>query len=192
MANRRTIYRNHIPGFKFNHSRFQHSLFNLSETFKLISLSTPTLCTSAQLFEGTYKGRIKPVLATELSNFKTLVTYFIKRLTARGYSINNLMPLLLQAAMTLDSTVSTTTKPKHEDSTLFIHWRHHPKGLQRHDIRSIYNTTLQPHLDFANTTIAISRTKNLKDILSRTALSMPDGYSIQQKIEDRKKENGTI
>jgi hypothetical protein len=67
MANRRTIFNNNIFRLKRNHPRLLHNLFNLSEAFELIPLSTPTLSPSAQLPKGTHKGRIKQVLVAEFS-----------------------------------------------------------------------------------------------------------------------------
>jgi hypothetical protein len=64
-----------------------------------------------------------------------------------------------------------------------MHWQHHPKGLQRYDIRNLFNEILQPHLSFSHATVAISRPKNLKDTLTRAALSLPEGSSVQNKID---------
>jgi hypothetical protein len=63
------------------------------------------------------------------------------------------------------------------------YWRHDPKGLQRYDIHNLYNETLQPHLSFSHATVVISRPINLKDILTRAALLLPDGSSNQNKID---------
>jgi len=135
--------------------------------------------------KGLIKGELNRYwLQSSPENFQNLVANFIKRLTARGHSVEHLTPLLLQAATTLDTTVNTKARQNDEDTTFFIHWRHHPKGLQRYDNRALYNTILQPHLDFTNTTLAIPRPKNLKDILTRAALSTTDGFSIQDKIKD--------
>jgi hypothetical protein len=74
-------------------------------------------------------------------------------------------------ATSLDTAAIHRQKIEDEDETLFIHWTYHPKGLQRNDIRRIFNETFQPHLKYKKVTIAISRPKNLKDILTRAALT---------------------
>jgi hypothetical protein len=59
--------------------------------------------------------------------------------------------------------------PNANQNTLYIHWQHHPVGLQQTNIRRIYETTLQLYLPYEKMQIAISRPKNLRDILTRTA-----------------------
>ena len=47
-------------------------------------------------------------------------------------------------------------------------------GLTRQDIQRLYDKTLEPTLDYDNMQIAISRPKNLKDILTHSALAVTD------------------
>jgi len=94
---------------------------------------------------------------------------FIENLTARGHSLNNLKPILLNAAANLDNTCQRETHNQNQD-TLYIHWEYHPLGIQRKDIREIYGKTLEPYLDYNKMTVAIARPKNLKDVLTKTAL----------------------
>jgi hypothetical protein len=102
-------------------------------------------------------------------DFEKMMTKFIENLIARGNSLNNLKPILLNAAATLDNTCQRETH-NHNENTLYIHWEYHPLGIQRKDIREIYGKTLEPYLDYDKMTVAIARPKNLRDVLTKTAL----------------------
>jgi hypothetical protein len=118
------------------------------------------------------------------NEFQVILTKFINRLLNRGYSINNITPLLSEAAKTLDNrrTTDRTTLP--ESNTLYLHWTHHPHGLQQKDIRRIFEDTLKPALTgYDKMQIAISRPRNLRDILTRAALQLPDNTSVNEYIE---------
>jgi hypothetical protein len=104
-------------------------------------------------------------------DFQTLLTKFIERLHARGHTITDLAPVLLQAAASLTHQKMNKKENDNEDSTLYIHWKYHPKGLQWLNIRQLFNTTLQPYIPFDKMTIAVSHPKNLRDTLTRAALT---------------------
>jgi hypothetical protein len=55
--------------------------------------------------------------------------------------------------------------------TLYIPWQYHLTDTKKNTIREAYNTTLKDHDNFSQMRIAMSRPKNLKDILCRTNLS---------------------
>jgi hypothetical protein len=116
-------------------------------------------------------------------NFQELVTKFIERLNARGHSLTDLQPILLQAATTLGNNYCPNPNTKTDlNKTLFIHWTHHPNGIQRSDLRRIYKQTLQPHDIHEEMIVAISRPKNLRDVLTRSTLSLPENTTIQNLI----------
>jgi len=56
---------------------------------------------------------------------------------------------------------------------LYIHWLHHPNGLLRSDIRQSYDKILKPFLPFDKMQIAVSRPRNLRDILVKAKLTPP-------------------
>jgi len=66
--------------------------------------------------------------------------------------------------------------------TLFIHWTFHPNGLQRRDIRDIYNATLKQDLEYDKMTVAIARPRNLWELLSSTPLITPPDINVQDTI----------
>jgi hypothetical protein len=119
------------------------------------------------------------------SNFQAILLKFIQRLIDRGHTIEQLTPLLMQALANLDSRawqpshLSTNTQ-----NTLYINWQHHPGGLQRADIRRIYETTLQPHLSYKRMQIAISRPRNLRDVLAKTTILNAENLNIPGIIQD--------
>jgi hypothetical protein len=118
-------------------------------------------------------------------DFKDLATKFIERLHARGHSLSNLHHILLQAASSLNKTRVITPPKKNNDSdnTLFLHWIHHPKDLQRQDIQHMYESILQPHTPHKRMVVAISRPRNLRDVLTKAVLKLPDGLNLQELIQ---------
>jgi hypothetical protein len=163
----------------------QNSSIEFSTYQKPLNLYLYLPPTSAHPF-SCLKGLIKGELnhywrQNSVENFQELVTHFIKRLHQRGHSIETLSPIFAQSAKTLDLPVTVNDKNKN-DNMLFIHWKHHPNGLQRSDIRQIYKQTLQPTDIHDNMVVVISRPKNLRDILTKTKLSLPDNSTIQDFI----------
>jgi hypothetical protein len=53
-------------------------------------------------------------------------------------------------------------------------------------LRQLFNDTLRPVNPFHNMTVAISRPKNLRDILTKAALHLPMDLSLQPIINDLK------
>ncbi len=77
------------------------------------------------------------------TDFQNITTNFIQRLVERGHTIEDITPLLLQAAFQLNPTTTIKSSQNNsEEDTLYIHWEHHPHGIQRRDLRQIYNKTL--------------------------------------------------
>lgn len=93
--------------------------------------------------------------------------------------------MLLQAADNLELKQHNKTNTD-GNKTLFIHWTYHPNGLQTKDIREIYNKALQPHINYEKMVIALSRPKNLRDILTRAKLSLPLDFNMQNTIKELK------
>jgi len=138
-------------------------------------------------FKGLIHGELKRYwLQNSPSEFTKLVAKFIERLLLRGHTIKNLMPILIQAANKIDSDkISYNGNTKNaNNSSLFIHWEYQPNGIQGRHIRAIYNDTLAQYIDYDKMTLAVSRPKNLRDILTRAALTLPDNTSVQEIISN--------
>jgi arsenate reductase-like glutaredoxin family protein len=133
-------------------------------------------------FKGLIKGELNRFWRQNSPyNFQELTTKFLERLHARGHSLEKLRPLFTEAASTLDNPQNLRANTA-SDNTLFVHWTHHPKGIQRNNIRQIYNLTLQPHDIHDNMIVAMSRPKNLRDSLTRAKLSLPNDTTVQSFI----------
>jgi hypothetical protein len=110
-----------------------------------------------------------------------ITTLFIQCLINRGHTIQNLIPILLTAASTIDNHLSTSKLDKTTDSddTIYIHWEHHPTDISKNTARRVYNNNLKNIDNFSN--IRISTTscpKNLRDILCKTELKSTEGNNI--------------
>jgi len=116
--------------------------------------------------------------------FQIILAKFIERLYARGHKLENLIPILTAAAINIHRRqLNWTPKTDKDDNTLYIHWTFQPHGIQRKDLRHIYNTTLATAAGFKNMTVAMARPRNLRDILAKTPLALPPNINIQTLME---------
>ena len=122
-------------------------------------------------------------LQNDPTNFETIVQKFIICLTERGHQLQDLSPLFQQAARFI-SNQRTQQENRNSPNTLYIHQRYHPKGLQRKDIMDIYDRMLKQILNFDTMTVAISRPRNLRKVLTKTSLIKPPSLDIQHLIEE--------
>jgi len=123
-------------------------------------------------------------LQNNKTDFQHILIKFIERLTERGHTIESLTPIFEQAALLLDKTpkiqANSTTD---NDSTLFLHRTYHPYGLSRCTIRNVFQQILDPVLDYDRMIIATARPTNLRDLLTKAHLTMPDNTAIQDYID---------
>jgi hypothetical protein len=162
-----------IIGSSIHTSTFQKPL-NLYLYIPPLSVHPPSC------FKGLIFGELKRYWTQNNPvDFIDILTKFITRLCHRGHKIETLAPLITQAAATLNRQhiTTSTAKPDSQD-TLNMHWPFHPHGIQRHTIRQLFNTILQPYIPFNRMQVATSRPKNLKDVLTRAALTLPDDLSL--------------
>lgn len=139
-------------------------------------LDVPTLSTHPpSCFKGLVTGELHGYWAqnTNETDFISITTNFILRLIQRGRQLNRIIPIVQIVASNIDdiNTKVTTQKPN-QDETLYIHWRFHPSSINNQTIRKIYNEALKDHDGFHKMMIAMSRPKNLRDILCNT--NLPD------------------
>jgi len=108
---------------------------------------------------------------TEETDFISITTNFVLRLLQRGHQLENLRPLLQSAAANIEYiNIRNRTDRRGQDDTMYIHWPFHPTDISKNTIRKLYNQTLQGHDGFKDLKMAISRPKNLRDILCKTDL----------------------
>jgi hypothetical protein len=115
-------------------------------------------------------------------NLVNLLSKFIERLVQRGHSIEKLAPLAQQVAQKLDHL----TKDTANNRTLYIHWVHDRKDISNRDLRDLYNDTIQPHTIFDKMIVALSRPQNLRDMLTRSRLALPEGLNLRDIINQCK------
>ncbi len=164
---------------KIHSSTFQKAL-------NLYLYIPPTSAHPPSCLKGLISGEMRRYwLQNDPSSFETILKKFIIRLTERGHQLQYLLPLLQQAAKLINNQ-RIHKENKDNRNTLFIHHRYHPRGLQRKDIRDIYDRTLKPFLNFDAMTVAISRPNNLREILTKTPLKKPTSLDIPRLIEDMK------
>jgi hypothetical protein len=139
-------------------------------------------------FKGLITGEVRRYwLQNNLEDFQQLLSKFIERLIARGHTLQTITPLLQNAAATLDNkAVSLRAKPNDPDNVIFIHKTFHPHGIQRKDIRRLYQRILEPHLNGEKMTVAISRPTNLRDVLTKARIVLPDDIDVQKLVQQRK------
>jgi hypothetical protein len=129
------------------------------------------------------------------ANFKQLLQNFALHLHQRGHSFETIKLQFTRAASILDKKRLLKSSLLHEQPvndddandddanitcrparTLYIHWQYQPNGIKKETIRAIYNKTLKGRDNFnGGMTIALSRPKNLRDLLTRTKLNQPPG-----------------
>ena len=108
-------------------------------------------------------------------DFISLTSQFIQRLLQRGHLLSNIVPIIRTAASSIDNRYvngryNNNSKIQNADSTLFISWEYHPNNIDKSTIHRIYQNTLQDHVELTDMKIAVSRPKNLRDLLCRTRL----------------------
>jgi len=126
-------------------------------------------------------------LQNNLTDFKVILSKFIDRLLDRGHTIHTLKPIFIQAATALDNRLlSSTFTTKQTENTLYIHRTFHPNGIKPFEIRQLYEKILRPSLTYDRMIIATSRPKNLKDVLTRTALPSHPKIDVQETVDKLK------
>jgi len=135
-------------------------------------------------FKGLMTGEVQRYwLQNSPEDFQRILIKFIERLMARGHRIEDISPLLNRAAAFLDNHVCTNRNSA-SDNILFIHRTKQPNGLQRKDIRQLFQRILEPHLNFDKMIVAVSRPMNLKDRLTRATLQAPENLDVTQLIQN--------
>jgi hypothetical protein len=141
--------------------------------------------------KGLISGEIRRYfLQNSPTNFRDILTKFILRLVDRGHTIDDLTPLLLQAASNLNR-LTTPHVATGNPSTLFLHWTYHPNGLQRQDLRRTFENTFKDDLPFDKMQVAMARPKNLRDVLTRATTKVPAHIDLDRLITNILQETKT-
>jgi len=129
-------------------------------------------------------------LQNNTTDFGQVLCKFITRLTERGHTLDNLKPLFEQAALHLDRKQNQeTNKTSSNDNTIFLHRTYHPFGPSRNIIRYAFQQILEPVLDYDRMIIATARPSNLRDLLTKARLNLPEDINIQNMLDEFKTTN---
>jgi hypothetical protein len=133
--------------------------------------------------KGLISGELRRYwLQNNLKDFQDILAKFIHRVALRGHKLKDLTPIFQQAAAQLElKQTSTNNANTNNQNTLFIHWQFHPQGIQRRELRQLYSNLLKPYLDFDKVTIAVSRPKNLRDLLTNARLD----YNLEHLLHNK-------
>ena len=75
--------------------------------------------------------------------------------------------------------MATEIEKNDKEERCFIHMKYHPRGISRHQIRTIFDETCNNFSDAAakvkRVTVSLSRATNLKDELTSTKRYQPVG-----------------
>jgi hypothetical protein len=103
------------------------------------------------------------------NDFINITSLFIQRLAQSGHKVPDIIPILNKTAAIIDHNRANNNTDE-DDNTLFIHWKHNPNNINRSEIHAIYNETLNGIDNFTNIKIAVSKPRNLRDILCHTQI----------------------
>jgi hypothetical protein len=161
------------------------SFFHLSEATKSSPVYSPTLCTPTELSKGSHCRWAQKLLDTKLPNGLQDTRCKIYWMTPCSGTCHQKPTAPIFASSSHPGKSYCSKSDLQTQNTLFIHWTHHPKGLQCSDICQFYNQTLKPHNTHDRMTIAVSRPKNWRDLLTRTVLTLPEGTHIRDFIKEQ-------
>ena len=112
---------------------------------------------------------------SDTADFMEASSFLYRRLRDRGYAPARLDALFLAAGKHIDAKIDADIplvkrkcrEPKLGSigDTLFLHWQYHPRGIQRHTLRKLYDNLLHGHTGFTKLVVALSRPPNIRDTL---------------------------
>ena len=105
-----------------------------------------------------------------------------QRLIARGWDWNYIKSIFNAAHNRITGLVLRPIRPQ-QGKPLFIHTVYHPRGIQRKDLRNIFNQHLGDQI-LNQVIIAMARPKNLKDRLVHGTLPSITGCNPSDFLND--------
>jgi hypothetical protein len=142
------------------------------------------------LLKGLVYGRLRTYWDqnTNPNNFAKMTKLLFNRLQLRGYSKEHLLPRFNESLERLQNTSQHQNTLQHSRRDLnhnevaspnkkkiFYHLAYHPRGVQRQEVRHLYDHTVGPLLPNRQLTIAVSRPPNLRDgLCSSDLVSLPN------------------
>ena len=152
----------------------------------------PTSAHSPKMFQGMIFGQIRRFFLQNSSteDFQQVVQAFYEHLYKRGYSTDFLVRTFNEAATKLDN--KSTREPTADTNQVFFHQVYHPGGNTRPDVHKAFRDSgcqamLQQTLNVDKITIALHRLPNLRNLVNRTRLTLPEGRRASSFVESLEK-----
>jgi hypothetical protein len=131
---------------------------------------------------GLIYGRLRAyrLQNTDTSDFTKMAVLLARRLCARGYSLQNLLPIFQKASdrlLTCDPRrniqpqIAPPTDATESEKPLIFHLKHHPRGVTRQQVREAYSEFIEPLITDRPLVVAVSRPKNIRDRVCSTRLA---------------------
>ena len=124
-----------------------------------------------EMIRGLIFGRLRTYYKhnTNIEDYYNMALLLADRLLQRGWEWKTIKPHFREAHYQITGRFEKKQKIENKGKPIFIHINYHPRGIQRNDLRSIYNETLAQEIP-NKVIIAVSRPKNLRDRLCRSRL----------------------
>ena len=115
---------------------------------------------------------------TRESDYLDMAELLFRRHVARGWSKAIMKEYILSADMKLRNPTPKPATPTN-DARLFLHTEYHPNDLPKHELRTLYNVhckdVFESTLGIDQVTVAYSRPKNIKDMVTKAKLHQAEG-----------------
>ena len=123
-----------------------------------------------EMIRGLIFGRLRTYYKhnTDYTDYQEMAVLLAQRLIARGWDWNYIKSIFNDAHNRITGLVPRPIRP-YRGQPLIIHTVYHPRGLQRQDLRNIFNQHLGDQIP-NQVIISMSRPKNLKDRLVHSTL----------------------
>ena len=137
-----------------------------------------------EMIRGLIFGRLRTYYKhnTDYTDYCNMAFLLAQRLLERGWTWNTIKPIFNDAHNRITGLVPAPSRP-YRGQPLFIHTVYHPRGLQRQDLRHIFNQHLGDQIP-NQLIIAMSRPKNLKDRLIHSTLPPVTGCNPSDFLDD--------
>ena len=100
------------------------------------------------MIRGLIFGRLRAYFRhnTDKVDYYSMACLLAQRLVDRGWSFAKMKPIFKEAHKRITGIKIRKIKPKSNMSPIFIHTRFHPRAIQRHQFREIFDDTLGKYI----------------------------------------------
>lgn len=170
------------------HGRFVTKTYQ--KALNLYQYIPPTSCHPPWMMKGIIYSLMKNYKRqnTSKKDYHNMAVKLFKRHVARGWDRATMRGYIIDADRRLERPKPTTTQVTPLDldakERLFLHLEFHPHDIPRKLVRSIYDytckDTFEKYLGIQQFTVAYSRPRNIRDLLTRAKLHQAPGKPISK------------